>query len=424
VPSRAAGGDPAEDLDAALAAHAPARPRVVVGFSGGADSTLLLHLLAARLPRRRLLAVHVHHGWDEQADAWAAHCRAVAGGLRVRCHVAAVDASAHAGEGPEAAARRARYATLASWTAGHDCLITAHHRDDQAETLLLALLRGGGVHGWAGMPAVAALDGACHLRPWLGVAEETIAADVQQRGLDTLADPANENADLERAWLRQEVLPVLRARHPQVDATLARATGQAAAAADAVDTLAARDFVTCRGARSETLDCAALAGLAVPRQRALLRWWLSRAGLTRPPAQRLESLRRQLLEAAWDRNPHVAWPGGEARRWRGEAWALVPRTPIDTAAAYAWPDPTQPLILPHRRVEPQELERLGIDTTGDQAVRIAFRRGGEHLPRRDGGSVALKRWLAEQAVPPWERDRVPLVYLNGHFIGPIGFPPP
>jgi tRNA(Ile)-lysidine synthase len=410
---------------AVLAEQAPQRTGVVIAFSGGPDSTLLLHLAAESLPRRRVRAVHVHHGWHPDADAWAEHCRRVARGVGLRCDNVRVDAGATRGEGPEAAAREARYAALAERLGSGEVLLTAHHRDDQAETLLLALLRGGGVHGWSGMPVRRVLGKGLHLRPWLDIPRERLQTELHRRGIEVLDDPANLDTDYDRVWLRERVLPVLRERHGEVDATLARAAGQAAEAAAGVDSLAAHDFVTCRGMRTATLDCAALAALPPFRQRALLRWWLQREGLPRPGAARLESLRRQLAEAAPDRNPHVAWSGGEVRRWRGEAWALAPMPVPDRDAVYDWTEPSQSLDLPHRRIQPEALEALAGSIDEGSHVQIRFRRGGERLPRQDGkGSVALKRWLADKGVPPWERDRIPLVYIDGELIGAIGVPRP
>ena len=417
--------DPAERLKAVLAEQAPRRTGVVIAFSGGPDSTLLLHLAAETLPRRRVRALHIHHGWHQDADAWAEHCRRVARGLGLRCDEIRVDAVATRGEGPEAAAREARYAALAERLRSGEVLLTAHHRDDQAETLLLALLRGGGVHGWSGMPVRRTLGAGLHLRPWLDIPRERLQAELHRRGLEGLDDPANAETDYDRVWLRERVLPLLRERHAEVDATLARAAGQASEAAAGVDSLAAHDFVTCRGTHTATLDCTALATLPAFRQRALLRWWVQREGLPRPGAARLESLRGQLVGAAPDRNPHVAWPGGEVRRWRGEAWALAPVPAMDPEAVYDWTDTARPLDLPHRRIQPEALTAITGTTDPASQVQIRFRQGGERLQRQNGhGSVALKRWLADNGVPPWERDRIPLVCVDGELIGAIGIRQP
>lgn len=418
------GDDPAAALAEAVATHAGAWRRLVVALSGGPDSTLLLACAAERFPRRRLRAVHVDHGWAAGAAAWPRHCRRLAEALGVDCEVVQVDARPRSGEGPEAAARAARYDALRARLGPADVLLTAHHRDDQAETMLLALLRGGGVHGWAAMPAVRPLGSGVHLRPWLELSRAVLRRELERRGLEAIDDPANADPAYDRVWLRQEILPALRARRPGVDATLARAAAQAAAAAAGVDALAAHDYVHCRGAVTGTLDCGALAALPAARQRALLRWWVARAGLPRPPAARLETLRRQLTGARADRNPRVHWPGGEVRRWRGLAWALAPLAPVEPGAEFVWAERARPLELPHRRLSPDDLAALGVSPAPGADVRVRLPRPGQRVrPPGAARARALTGVLRAAGLPPWERARAPLVYVDGALVGIVGVGP-
>lgn len=417
--------DPVALLDAALKRHANDWRNLVVAFSGGPDSTALLAATTRIAPKRRVRAVHVNHGWHEHAADWGRHCQRVARRLGLSCEVVAADSDPDSDEGPEAAARRARHARLSERVGSRDVLLTAHHRDDQAETLLLALFRGGGVHGWAGMPTVKDFGhGGLHLRPWLDLAREELARWLESTGLPSLQDPANAEPRYERAWLRGSVLPVLRERWPEIDLTLARAAARAGEAAMAVDSMAARDFSHCRGRLGDTLDCSSLAALPGPRRRALLRWWIVREGLPRPPAARLEELDYQLRAARSDRNPRVHWPGGEVRRWRGEAWAFEPRPPVSPGAEYSWDNLRRPLELPDRVLEPELLEQLGLRICPGARVSIRYRQGGERFrpagARRDR---ALKTLLAERGVPPWERDRVPLVHVDGVLVAVVGLGP-
>lgn len=416
--------EPAAALTWTVAAYAGSPRRVLVAYSGGRDSTLLLALAAEHFPRRRVRAVHVDHGWHADSADWARHCRDSARRLGITCDVVAVDAQPQGGEGPEAAARAARYEALAQRLQSDDVLLTAHHREDQAETLLLALLRGGGVHGWASMSACRALGAGLHLRPWLDVPRETIAAEVERCGLAYLDDPANEDPAYDRVWLRREILPALAQRWSEVEATLARAADQAAGAAEAVDTLAARDYVTCRGRIDGTLDRAPLTELPLRRQRALLRWWIARAGLPRPPAARLEEARRQLLEADPNSTPCIDWPGGEVRAWNGLAWALAPRPPIDPEAVYEWTDRSRPLDLPGQRLHPETLAAMGLTVAPESVVQVGFRRGGERFqPAGAARAEPLKELLRRAGLPPWERDRVPLIYVDGELAAVVGLGP-
>jgi tRNA(Ile)-lysidine synthase len=162
--------------------------------------------------------------------------------------VVQIDSTASDDQGPEGSARAARYRALADLVRPNEILLTGHHRDDQAETLLLALLRGGGVHGWAGMPVRASLGCGVHLRPWLDIPRRCLLDELERHGMEVVDDPANRDPSYDRAWLRHEVLPVLRRRWSQVDSTLARAADHAAEAAANVDAMAAHDFSRCRGA--------------------------------------------------------------------------------------------------------------------------------------------------------------------------------
>jgi len=414
--------DSTRALAAAAAAYAPLAKRVWVAFSGGPDSTLLLARATAVWPKRRVTAVHVHHGWHCDADDWAHHCRRMARALGVRCRIRRVDTAANGGQGPEAAAREARYRALAEWVERDDVLLTAHHRDDQAETLLLALLRGGGVHGWAGMPARAPLGHGIHLRPWLDLPRQGLRNELDELDLEWLEDPANSDARYDRVWLRQQVLPRLRERWSRVDATLARASAAAGDAAATVDAMAAHDFARCRGLRPATLEVDALLALAPPRQRSLLRWWFAHEGLPRPPAARLESLRAQLAEAGPDRSPRVAWPGGEARAWGGLVWALAPLPAVEPGAIFPWRDRSQPLPLPLGTITPEALSAIGLALPAEVDVAIAMPAGGERLrPAGAARAEPLRELLRRAQWPPWWRERAPLVYADGKLVGVIGY---
>ncbi len=417
-----ADSDTTHSLTRVAARYAPTPRRVWVAFSGGPDSTLLLARAAAVWPKRRVTAVHIHHGWHNDADDWAHHCRRTARALGVRCRIRHVDASANDGQGPEAAAREARYRALAEWVERGDVLLTAHHRDDQAETVLLALLRGGGVHGWAAMPVRAPIGSGIHLRPWLELPREHLRNELDDLDLDWLQDPANSDARYDRVWLRQQVLPRLRERWSGVDGTLARASADAGDAAATVDAMAAHDFAHCRGLRPATLELDALLALPPPRQRALLRCWFVREGLPRPPAARLESLRAQMAEAGADRCPRVAWPGGEARVWGGLVWALAPLPPVEPGSVFPWHDRSQPLALPHGPVRPEALNAIGLALPSGADVAIAMPAGGERLrPVGAARAEPLRELLRRAQWPPWWRKRAPLVYVNGRLVGVIGY---
>ncbi len=416
------GADPearcAAALDEALARHGLQRAPLLVAFSGGPDSSLLLALAAARGPRRRVRAVHVDHGWHSASAEWAAHCRVVAAELRVSCEVVTVDCTARAGEGPEAAARAVRYAALAERLGRGEVLLTAHHADDQAETALFGLLRGGGVRALAAMPELRTFARGFHLRPLLERPRDVIAAAGAARGLATLADPANEDTDHDRVFLRQRVLPLLRERWPQIDGGLVRSSRLARDSVAVEDSLIAHDLAHCRGSRDGTLEVAPLMRLPPARQRALVRGWLRREGLAVAPERRLHEALRQVADAAPDRNPRIDWPGGEIRRWNGLLWARAPHPDPSPGERHVWSRPDRPLDLPDQRVQPERLVALFGGERPRGTVELVRRMGGERLvPAGTSRERALTELLRAAGLPPWQRGAALLVEHEGRVVG-------
>ncbi|HSP01681.1 MAG TPA: tRNA lysidine(34) synthetase TilS, partial [Thioalkalivibrio sp.] len=253
----------------------PPASRLVVAFSGGLDSHVLLHALAALCGEGfyELHAIHIHHGLNSQADAWADHCARVCRDLDVGLEVIAVNARAARGESPEAAARAARYQALASCMKEGDGLLTAHHRRDQAETLLLQLLRGAGSAGLAAMPRWQPLGSGWHGRPLLDVSREAIEDYARERDLHWIEDNSNLDARFDRNLLRQQVMPLLRARWQGVDETLARAAAHQAEGLGLLGDLARQDLEQIRGELPGTLSVSELTGLRPARIRNVLRFW-------------------------------------------------------------------------------------------------------------------------------------------------------
>ena len=384
--------------------------RFVVGFSGGLDSTVLLHalydLLGDLRPATPVCVVHVHHGLHPEADQWSAHCTAICEGLAVPCTVVRVNARPKQGESLEAAARKARYQALGALLEAGDCLLTAHHRDDQAETLLLQLLRGAGLAGLAAMPACRRLGSGGHARPLLDFPRVALKTWADQQGLVWLDDPGNERDDLDRNYLRQTVMPVLHKRWPATAKVLARAARHQAEAMGLLEELAQIDLAKAYGRAGETLSVQVLNTLSPERQRNALRAWIRGQGYLPPSTRRLAAI-QQMLSARWDAQAHVAWQGAEVRRYRGDLYLMAPLAPHDPAQVIGW-DLVAPLDLPWLglRLAPQALP---VQINGPVTVR--FRQGGERIQRR--GRLyheSLKKLFQAQGIPPWRRERIPLIY--------------
>ncbi len=405
----------AERLYRALGAL-PAAPVYWVAYSGGADSHVLLHALAALRPRlgAAVRAVHVDHGLHPDARAWSEHCAAVCAALDVMLRVLRVDAHAARGESPEAAARQARYAALASVVGPGEILFTAHHRDDQAETVLLQLLRGAGPAGLCGMASQRCLGAGLLTRPLLGFSRAALRRYAAMHGLSWVEDSANLDSSVDRNFLRHEVLPVLRRRWPGLAKTLPRAAAVQAQALEVLEACARRDLEVLQGPDLWTLRLDRLRALDAARQHNALRAWLRRLGLPVPSAAQLECCRREVAAARNDREPCVRWPGAEVRRYRDLLHAMSPLPPAPGGVSLPW-DPAVPLALPNGlgvlRAAPAA--RGGLRLAGARAVQVRFRRGGERCrPAARARTRDLKKLLQEHGVPPWLRPLVPLVYVD------------
>ncbi|MBC5768264.1 tRNA lysidine(34) synthetase TilS [Ramlibacter albus] len=280
-----------EPMDA-LARAAPPLP-VAVAFSGGADSTALLHAACERWPGQ-VHAIHVHHGLQAAADAFELHCAQTCEALGVPLHVVRVDARHAPGDSPEDAARRARYAALAQAARdnGLRCVLVAQHADDQAETVLLALSRGAGLPGLAAMPAVFERHGMRFERPWLDVAGPAIRAWIAQRGIGFIEDPTNADTVFTRNRIRHELLPALERAFPAFRDTFARSARHAAQAQALLSAIASEDLAAMAGAPS----IRALQQLSRERQANVLRHWLREAHAQAASAAQLEELLDQVAD--------------------------------------------------------------------------------------------------------------------------------
>ena len=391
----------------------PARAAgLCVAFSGGVDSSALLHALAQlhrSHPRRfTLRAVHVDHQLRAESVRWAAEAAAAAAALRVPCTVLTVRVASR-GRSLEAAARDARYAALAGALDAGEFLLSAHHQDDQLETLLLQLLRGAGVAGLAAMPACASLGRGTLLRPLLPWPRAELLRYAQAAGLRWSEDGSNAELRFDRNFLRLQVLPVLRERWPAAAATASRSAGLLAEAQLLLKEAAQAAWRT--AADGAALRVEAVRALAPAARANLLRLWLGQRGLPAPDQSRLRELCGPLLSARGDAQPQLRWPGAEVHRFDGRlhafaALAAPPAQDID----WSWTR-RRAIAVPGAGVL-----RLRDDPHGDldlqrlpRQLRLRFRAGGERLAG-GAGRQTLKEWLRAQRLPPWERARLPLIH--------------
>ena len=393
-----------------------AAPAWRVAFSGGLDSTVLLHILAQLASREALppiSAIHVHHGLQVVADGWPDHCQRVCDTLAVPLQVMRV--RVEGGASLERAAREARYAAFAATLGAGECLLTGQHRDDQAETVLFRLFRGAGVRGLSGMAGSRPLAVGTLLRPLLDVSRAELERYARSHGLSWVDDPSNACDDYDRNYLRNQLLPGIVQRWPSAVETITRSAEHLAEAGGLLGELAQNDLVSA-GARNEyigmqlpSLAIAALAELSEPRQRNALRQWL--VPLARLPDSVHWAGWRDLRDAREDAEPIWRLADGELRRAHGRLWWLANPWLGFVPANQAWGDPSQALSLLHNG----SLRFEGEPPEGPLEVR--YRQGGEVMALVGRGSRDLKRLLNEAAVPAFLRGRLPLLWRADELLG-------
>lgn len=397
--------------------------RLVIAFSGGLDSTVLIHALATSREEHRipLLAIHIDHGLHGDSADWCRHCETVVNSLGIDFDSMAVEVDARSSQGTEAAARAARYEAFRSAIRAGDWLLSAHHKDDQAETLLLNLMRGSGPSGLAGIGEIRPFAAAWLVRPLLAVSRSDLQSYADEHELAWISDPSNEDRQFDRNYLRHEILPRLEARWPAVANRLQRSASLAGEAAALLDQLADADFRNL-GERPDRITLDKLRELPPERQRNLLRYVVRELGLPSPPAAQLHSVVTDLIPARDDGRPLVQWPGAEIRRYRGNVYVLpaesVDAVPAGKHATRVTSGSSIRLAPGHGELnlEPGAAHGLA-DAVVCGGLELRYRRGGEEI-KLPGQSHTrkLKKLLQEEGIVPWMRQRLPLLYSGDKLV--------
>ncbi|MFP6797765.1 MAG: tRNA lysidine(34) synthetase TilS [Pseudomonas sp.] len=396
-------------------------PGWCVALSGGLDSTVLLHLLASLAQREALpplSAIHVHHGLQASADNWPAHCRALCAALSVPLQVEFVRVAP--GASLEQAARDARYAAFTGRLGADELLLTAQHRDDQAETLLFRLLRGAGVQGLSAMPVSRALGAGQLVRPLLNCSRDELLAYAREHTLSWVEDPSNADERFSRNYLRRQVLPTLLGRWPQAATNMARSAAHLSEAAQLLDELAQQDVAAAEVFGEfawlplPVLALPVLCSLSEPRQRNALRYWLR--PLTAMPDSEHWAGWQALRDAAQDAVPVWKLAAGELRRGDERLWWLAGDWLCSPVSVNVTVQGNQHVLLPVNgsvRIDgqlPAGNWQLGYRQAGDQIL----------LPGR--GHRDLKRLFNELRVPAFVRNRLPLLRLDNQVVAVANLP--
>lgn len=387
----------------------PPAGTVCVGFSGGLDSTVLLHALhaTARAGGRQLTSVHVHHGLSANADRWAEACREICAHLGVPLDVVRVNVPRGSSRGLEAEARAARYAVYAA--RAEPVVALAHHLDDQAETVLLQLLRGTGLKGVAAMPRLRALNERVALyRPLLAFSRAELEAHARANGLHWIDDESNASRSHDRNYLRHEIAPLLDARFPAWRESVARFAGHAAGTQALLDDLARIDGLPAGPSRPLAID----PSLGQARRANLLRAFFAVNGLAMPSETRMAEIARQLFDARPDAQVRIEHAGMLLTRYRGHVRVDPPH---EDDWRIAWRGEAHIELgdaLGAVDFEAAVGAGLAAERTRAGEWFFAPRKGGERLRMAGRPTRTLKNLLQEQALAPVERSRLPLLF-NG-----------
>lgn len=402
----------------------PSRGRhILLGLSGGVDSVVLLHVLSGLAPSLgfRLSALHVHHGISPHADEWARFCTDLCLHYGIPCVVRHVDLGPLRDSlGVEAAARQLRHAALSAQNC--DFIALAHHADDQAETLMLQLLRGAGVKGASAMPSQRDRDGHVLLRPFLEHSRAELLAYAQQHALHWVEDESNRDEYFPRNFVRHRLFGLLQEKFPACRTTLARSARHFAEAALLLDELAAMDAAD--AIDGDTLAVSSLSRLRTHRARNLLRYFLHLRGAPMPHAKQLDEMLSQLCSAREDAAVCVRFGEWQVRRYQGQAHAFRGLPAFDPALCLRWQGEAEMFWPPlQKNLQFRQLAGEGISLLRLQnaPVTLRLRCGGESLrPFPRAARRSLKHLLQEHKVPPWQRERLPLLYCGEELVAVVG----
>lgn len=410
-----------ERVAAQIAPLLPAHSRILIGLSGGVDSVVLLNLLHQLAPRFswQLSALHVHHGISPNADAWAKFCTELCASYGIPLVIERVDITPLREHGIEAAARKLRYVAFAKQPC--DVVVLAHHADDQSETLLLQLLRGAGVRGASAMPFFTKRDGLANLlRPLLNCTRQQIFEYATTHRLQWIADESNADESYPRNFLRHRVLPLLEEKFPAYRDTLARSTRHFAEASNLLDELAQVDAAQAIG--DGTLGVAALQSLTQPRAKNLLRYFLHSLGAPMPQVVQLDEMLQQLC------NAHAAvcigFGGWQVRRYQDRIYVMRALGEFDKKLVMPWCGEAQldwPALNTPLKFKHMQGMGIGLGKLQCSLVTLRLRQGGETLrPHPNSATRTLKNLLQEHRIPPWQRDRLPLLYCGATLVCVVG----
>jgi tRNA(Ile)-lysidine synthase len=411
----------------ALAKDAGCR-RLTVAYSGGIDSHVLLHHLHQLHQSEQnddifvLDAIYINHNLSTHSEDWGIHCEKVCKSLDVPFKQINVQAKALVGESPEEKARLVRYDAFESEMQSKHWLITAQHQEDQAETLLLQLLRGSGADGLAAMPFKRKLGSGMHYRPLLKISKEQITTYATEHKLQWIEDPSNQDSKIARNYLRHKVMPVLKSRWPETTSMLSRSSDWLAESSAMMKEAAEQDYQLCKS-DYQSLNIDTLNQLSLSHKKNLLRYWFHHLGLQRPGIEKLHVILEQIIGAKEDATPCLNWQNSSIRRYQNKLYVTATLPDVDVSWQQSW-DLKNMLTMPDNwaSIISSEVSSGGLSSELlGKMLTVKVRAGGEHChPVERSKKRSLKKLFQEYSIPPWLRERWPLLYSGEQLVAVPG----
>ncbi len=393
----------------------PVIGRLVVAYSGGCDSTVLLHALAGFYPPADILAVHVNHNLQADSQAWEQFCLSAADALGVEYRSISLELGT-LNSNIEEQARIQRYQSLSLLMSKEDVLLTAHHLDDQAETFLLQLLRGAGLKGLSAMDEISSFPPGKLFRPLLGFSRQQIEDYANHHKLKWIDDPSNSDERFDRNFVRRQVMPLLESRWSAAGQTIARSAENCREAAVMIEDMSSHDLFDAMGAYKHSLSISKLRALSVPRKHALVRAWIEENDFPLPDRNTTRTICSGFIGSRQDAQPVLNWSYVQLYRFDGFLY-LIGTSLFDQA------DSVKPSVhsLRQGRIKlPYPSGKLLVEVATGVAdelladTEVSFRQQGQTVSlHKRQGSRKLKKLLQEWRIPPWMRNFVPMIFVNG-----------
>jgi len=397
--------------------------KITVGFSGGLDSTVLLHALSQLKSDKKdfqLSAFHVNHQLQKDADSWEYFCQQFCEKYFIDFYSARVIIDNDSKSGAEAAAREARYQAFHEHLGERELLLTAHHLDDHIETVFLKLLRGTGIEGARGILPFSNFKKLNIVRPLLAFDRNSLLRYAEKQELTWVDDPSNASDQFDRNYLRHKVLPHIEQRWPGYKQTINRFTQNLSDVNKIIHKSTQEDYTTAFSENDSSLDLLAMANLTIERQSLLLRFWIKELGCKVPNQKHLQQI-LNIVNARHDANPQVCWGDVQIRRYRGKLFLFSCDDTFITQE-YNW-DLLEPLHIPGvGTLDVVHVVGSGIKKDYFQSgVNVKFRMGGEVCrPHKRSHTHTLKKLLQENAIPPWQREKLPLIVIHNEIAAVVG----